>query len=126
MSCDFTATDRDGIAVACYHDAWENHIADEHPEMASQQGAVATTIRDPVFIYQSDRHASRKIFYRPFILSPPYFQSYLRVVIEYRGTGTNRRGTVVTAFPSANIRQGDILIWSKYEATPPEESRSPN
>lgn len=82
--------------------------------MEGNEGAVVAALREPTHEYQSDRYPNRRIYYRPFILPKPYYQSYLRVVIAYQGSGTRARGELVTAFPSANIRGGDILIWSKY------------
>ena len=117
MSCGFEATDQDGVIVRSRHDNWVSHITGEHPEVDGQQAAVATTIRDPVYIYQDNRYARRRLLCRPFMLPQSFYNYYLRVVVEYRGDGSRRRGTVVTAFVSADIREGDVLIWSKYETT---------
>ena len=116
MSCDFEAIDPNGITVRCHHDTWESHVADEHLEMRDQQAAVSATITQPVFIYQDRAHPRRHVYYRPFVLPEPYYRYYLRVVVEYHGHGDRKRGALVTAFAAANIRQGDVLIWSKYEA----------
>lgn len=80
--------------------------------MVGQQSATATTIRDPAFIFQSGRYPGRRLYYKPFVLPKPFHKAYLLVVIAYDGDGKN--GEVITAFPTANIKQGDILIWSKY------------
>ena len=119
MSCEFETSDREGVTVRCHHDTWASHIADEHLEMSGHQSAVTVTLRDPAFEYQDSRHLRRKIYYRPFVLPGQFNRYYVRVVVEYRGTGNRKRGVVVTAFASANIREGDILIWSKYETRTP-------
>ncbi|GEM_PF-1432973 len=115
MSCDFQANDRDKVPVRCRHDTWESHITDEHLEMLEQQGAVITTVRDPVYVYQSARYARRRLFYRPFVLSGAFNRFYLLVVVQYKGNGRNTTGEIVTAYSTANIKEGDALIWSKYE-----------
>ena len=115
VSCDFNAVDRDGVSVHCRHDTWARHIVDEHREMEDQQGAVIGAIGNPAYIYQSERYPQRRLLYRPFILPKPFDRTYLLVVIEYRTSRGQRRGEVVTAFSAFNIKQRDILIWSKYE-----------
>lgn len=87
--------------------------------MRGQQSAVEVALRDPVYVYQDGRHLGRRIFYRPFTLPKPYDRYYLRVVIRYFAAHGKERGEIITAFSSANIRQGDIRIWSKYETTNP-------
>ena len=82
--------------------------------MEGNEGAVVVALKDPTHEYQSDRYPNRRIYYRPFTLPDPYYQSYLRVVVAYHGTGAGETGELVTAFPSANIRHGDIEIWLKY------------
>lgn len=114
MSCDFSIEDRDGSSVRCTHDSWANHIVDEHPELENQQSAVSITVQEPIYIYQSGRYPERRLFYRPFVLPAPFRNSYVLVVIAYRGSGDRRRGEVVSAYATANIKEGDILIWSKY------------
>ena len=104
----------DGIEIRCRHDTWAGHIADEHLELEGQQSAVSATIQEPIYIYQSGRYPRRRVFYRPFVLPAPFQRNYLLVVIEYRGGVNRRRGEVITAFATINIKEGDILIWSKY------------
>ncbi len=83
--------------------------------MRGNQGAVCTTIRDPVYIYQSNRYLGRRLYYRPFTLPQPFYSTYTLVVVQYKGQGSKRRGEIVSAYATANIKAGDILIWWKYE-----------
>lgn len=105
--------DKDGTAVVCKRNYWEAHIIDAHPEMKGCEGHVKATIESPYQIYQDSTHPNRRILYRPFILPKPYDRQYLRVAIDYRHRRWKKpRGYVVTAFSSANIKKGDILVWS--------------
>ena len=117
LTCEFETKDRDKTPVRCGHATWNGHIVDEHPEMAGHQSAVSQTIRDPVYVYQSTRYANRRIHYRPFILPGPYHQYFLMVVIAYDRRGNRTYGEIVTAFPTANTKEGDILRWSKFQTT---------
>ena len=83
--------------------------------MAGQQSATVATLRDPSFVFQSSRYPARRLYYKPFVLPEPYHRAYLLVVVAYDRDG--KKGTVVTAFPTANIKQEDILLWSKYNTT---------
>jgi hypothetical protein len=82
--------------------------------MEGQQSAVVSTLNDPLSVYQSGRYPDRRLFYRPFVLAGPFHRTYLMVVVAYRTRRGTMTGEVVTAFSTANIKQGDILIWSKY------------
>ncbi len=114
MSCQFSTTDKDNVQVSCSHDTWDSHIAGEHLEMVGQQLAVESTVRDPAYEYKSGRYPDRRLFYKPFVLPGPFHRTYLLVVVGYRTRDGFSTGSVITAFSTANMKQGYILIWSKY------------
>lgn len=100
--------------MVCRGDTWQDHIEAEHLEMRGNQGAVCATIREPVFIYQSNRYPGRRLYYRPFTLPHPFYSTYTLVVVQYEGEGSRRGGEIVSVYATANIKARDILIWSKY------------
>ena len=114
MSCQFSTTDKDDVQIICSHDTWDSHITGEHLEMVGEQIAVESAVREPIYVYQSGRYPNRRLFYKPFVLSGPFHRTYLLVVVEYRTRGGVSTGSIITAFSTANIKQGDILIWSRY------------
>jgi hypothetical protein len=118
VSCEFETFDKDEVPIRCRHDTWANHIVDEHRAMQDQAALVQQAIRDPAYVYQDQRYPRRKIFYRLAVL-PFSYVCYIRVVVEYRRPHNKRHGEVITAFAAANIRSGDVLIWSKYEKLNP-------
>jgi hypothetical protein len=112
MACDFSGVDKFGTKIRCAHNTWLNHIVAQHLEMAGQQSAIMACCNNPYQVYQSGRYPQRLIYYKPFALPKPFDRYYLLVVVEYSGSGARHRGKIVTAFASANIKRGDILIWS--------------
>jgi len=109
----FHCHDREGVLITCSVQCWENHILTEHPEMKGYEAHVKTTIEDPYQIYQDSKHINQKVIYKPFILPKPYQQQYLRVALEYKMKKfRGLRGYVLSAYPSINIKKGDILIWT--------------
>lgn len=110
----FRCLDKDGVEVSCSRDCWENHIVAEHPEMRGCEVHVKTAIEKPYQIYQDPRHPNTRIIYKPFILPEPFHTQYLRVAVKYRQRlFRGLRGYVLTAFPCAGKRKGDIFIWEE-------------
>ena len=109
----FRCKDKDGIWVSCSQVCWDIHILSDHHEMKGCEVYVQTAISNPYQIYQDSANIRKKIIYKPFILPKPFHTQYLRVVIEYkRKPFSGLKGYVLSAFPCANIKKGDILIWT--------------
>ena len=115
MACEFDTVDYQGVPVRCAHQRWDGHILGRHPYMAGQQGAVVTALSDPYMVYQSGRDRRLKLYYRPLVLSPPYTQDFLIVVVKYP-SGDRRPGRVITAYKNQTILKGDTLIWEISDA----------
>lgn len=110
----FNGKDKDGHTVVCSRGWWEKHIINRHPEVADWLAHIQTAIQDPYQVYQDRTNLNRKIYYRPFILPPPFSTQYLRIAIQYKQKITGQiTGFIVTAFPCSNIKEGDILIWQR-------------
>ena len=113
MAVLITGRDPFGVRVVCHDTTWSEHIVADHPEMAGNEAWVQQTVEDPLAIYQSEQHPRRRIFHRPYRFNPPLGNAFLRVVVEYRRRGLERRlsGTLVTAFAATGPKQGETLIW---------------
>lgn len=69
MAVRFVCRDRDGIVVTCDDENWQIHVQ-RHAEIEGREAWVRQTIEDLLAIYQSDTHANRKVFYRPYTFDP--------------------------------------------------------
>ena len=116
MSCEFEAMDYEGLLVRCSHRTWSRHIAFRHPEIEDQQAAVLATLNQPDLVYRIGEIPDRKLLYRRSVLSFPYEQDYLMVVVSYPPDSGSIAG-VVTAYRKAHSDIGDRLIWSKLDIT---------
>jgi hypothetical protein len=98
---------------------WHDHILIEHPEMFGQEDAIAATLRDPDMRYRNPAYPDREIFYRrmnfKFRVGNAYVESeeFMKVVVAYEPILDFMRGTIVTAFPTSKLREGEVLEWTR-------------
>lgn len=92
-----------GITVTCTYDRWYNHVVTEHDVMEGNEEAVRKTIQDPDEIYRSSQLPYRDVYFKKGAPSTYDRNFYTKVVTEYSGNNT---ATVVTAFPTRQIRGG--------------------
>lgn len=112
MPSRFVCADPDGVEVTCDEANWRTHES-KHAEIRGHEDWVQLTIGDPVAIYQSDTHADRKVFYRPFTFSREVGQAWLRVVVAYNENRRTGRvtGAFVSAFAVFGPKRGEVLLW---------------
>jgi hypothetical protein len=112
VSIRFVCRDPDGITITSEEENW---LIQErrHEEIKEHEDWVRLTIEEPLAIYQSDTHANRKVFYRPFTFDPRVGQAWLRVVVAYNRSRLTRRvsGVFVSAFAVTGPKRSEVLLW---------------
>ena len=106
MTIFFTRTDPTGLKVACSDGQWKDHVCTDHPCMHTKQAEVIKAIEDPNVICKDAHFAKRRCYYR---LNDKK-NKYIKVVVELNSV---KNGRVITAFPTANMKDGEISIWLK-------------
>lgn len=112
--------DKRGITFSCTTDRWNGHIVQGHSMMANNLAAVAETVRDPDYIYES--HDSnpplnyREVLYKE-VPSATYYSDklpYTTVVASVLGGSAE----IVTAYPSKKLgggTQGEAIFCADDE-----------
>jgi len=89
----FKTTDIFDREVVLEKSTWDNHVVDGHPEMCGNENAVKCTVEGPEFVYESDSHTNRDVFFaRQENSTHP--KLYTKVIVEYNGN----TGEVVTSW----------------------------
>jgi hypothetical protein len=68
----FECADKDGVAVVCTEETWNNHIIGEHPEIIGCEAIIRAAIENPHEIYQDGVHPNTRNIYKPFVLPKPF------------------------------------------------------
>ncbi|MBA7699082.1 hypothetical protein ES703_107768 [subsurface metagenome] len=70
-------------------------------------------IEKPDSIHQCKDFKDRNLFYKRLVL-PSVGDTYIRVVVKYRGKLLrDKRGYVINAFSCNGPRKGEVLLWEK-------------
>lgn len=102
----FQVTDPRGKIVICTEERWYGHILSSRQFMAAQQDIVKAAITNPTFgIFEDAQFPNRCIYYYRQEKSPV---RYMKVVVTVQESGPY---TVVTAFPTDSMKQGENWIW---------------
>lgn len=106
-------TDYQGREVVLSEEWWNEHVVTVRPYLQGRHESVCLVLATPYRICRDAGHASRLCFYRPHVLPGRYHHLYFKVVVEYRRTGPDSLlvGSVVTAFPTANIKAKEQQLW---------------
>ena len=104
-------TDPRGKTVVCSEDTWNRHIVKHHPEMKNRMGDVVNAISDPDFICEDINDEDTDI-YIAFITLKTTNDLYLRVIVKF----DRNFGRVLSAFPAANGKTGETIIWMRSKA----------
>lgn len=105
MEVVFEVVDPRGKQVICTEYCWIDHILSNRPFMVGLESEVKVTIQKPTFgIYEDANRAERNIYYRLFSGK----ERYMKVVVSF----SDKDGTVITAFPTNNMKSGEKLIWT--------------
>ena len=103
----FEVTDPRGYVVVCSEEIWNSHILANRPFMTGWEEEVKAAIQSPSFgVYQDANRQERQIYYRRHTGK----QRYMKVVVAFFEKDS---GSVVTAFPTASMKAGEKLIWTK-------------
>ena len=117
MAVLFSCLDYEGVPVSCDEEQWTRHIIPRHQEMAGSAAALQRIIGAPFRVHQDGKRPARKLFYGLADGSQPFRSGFIRVVVAYEERSGELRGSVVTAFPSKKIREGDPLLWTRATQT---------
>jgi hypothetical protein len=100
-----------GRTVVLYEDTWYDHICVEHPNLRDQIHLVQATIEHPEGIYFDAAYVERESYYRPMWLAKR--RTLLKVSVEFEAPDEYDQlvGTVVTAYPTASVKQGESHRW---------------
>ena len=96
----FESTDPFGRKIILDSSTWNEHIIPGHDEMKGNEISVKNTIENPDFIYESNTHNNRDVFFsvRP---ESTYPKLYTKVVVEINKV---QSGEVSTAFFSKEVQ----------------------
>jgi hypothetical protein len=100
-----------GRTVVLYADSWYGHVCVEHPNLHDQIHLAQTAIDHPEHIRLDASFAERESYYRPVWLAKR--RTLLKVSIEFDAPDEYDQivGTVVTAFPTTIVKQGESRRW---------------
>lgn len=85
--------------------------------MTANEDCVSETLQRPYAVTQDRLRKDVENYYLPFILPPPYRQTYLKVCVRFRQdaqTGDSV-GNVLTAFATTDIQEGEAQKWQSHE-----------
>lgn len=109
---EFGCYDVNSVLVTCSKSQWDYLV--KHQEMIERQGVVKSIIESPDFICISARHTKRRTIYKMVVLPPPYGNTYVRVVVEYkRRLISKMRGYVINAFACNGMQEGEVKVWER-------------
>ena len=102
--------DRRGIVFSCSAAQWNEHIIRGHSVMSKNLAAVAATVRDPDYIYES-HDSNRPLDYREVLYKKVPDATYYSDRVPYTVVVASvlaDNGEIVTAYPSRKIGGGTI------------------
>lgn len=107
---EFVCKEPRNVIISCSKKQWS--YLSKHKEMEGQQGVVKAVIEKPDFICQSRDFKNRNTFYKRLVMAS-VGDTYIRVVVEYRGKLLGKRGYMINAFPCGGMQEGEVIIWEK-------------
>lgn len=89
------------------------HILPNHAELGGNEDAVAITLRSLDVIARDAERDSRESYYRVGALGGHYAGLFLKVSVQFVTPDENGaiQGTVITAYPTRRIKQGEDMLW---------------
>ena len=100
-----------GRSIRLMRPQWEGHIIapGRHTELVSEERAVEQVLLHPEHITHDATYPHRENYYRRGDLRPPRDRLYLKVCVEFWGTGASEIvGEVVTAYPTGRLGKGEV------------------
>ncbi|HKG24075.1 MAG TPA: hypothetical protein VKB09_00420 [Thermomicrobiales bacterium] len=114
MAVVLESIDYQGRRVRLTDDVWFDHVLLEHPELRNRQHAIDLTLASPHQVNQDKDHPDREVFYRRSVLPPPDKNDYLKVVVQFRESGSGETiGSVRTAFAITHIPREEPKLWTR-------------
>jgi len=97
--------------VLLYEDTWYDHVCVEHPNLHDLIHLVQVTIEHPERINFDAAFAKRESYYRPVWLAKR--RTLMKVSVEFDAPDAYDQivGTVVTAYPTVSVKQGETRRW---------------
>ena len=110
MPCDFETADCFGTRVVGSHARWNGHVLDRHDELAEHRGQIIRALAEPLMVYQSIGRPNRRLFYTTPMPPASLPERYILVIVAYDQEDGGEVGTLVTAYPTEVIKEGNLLI----------------
>ena len=103
----FIVIDPRGYSIRCTRECWNNHVVSEHKSLVGYEDDVALTIKEPEMglMYRDRSFANRQVYYK----RDGTRRFYIKAIVEV--DHENHTGELITAFHTANKREGEMPIW---------------
>jgi hypothetical protein len=113
MSDIVRCSDQWGRTIVLSGDRWSGKILLDHPEMIGNEDCIEKTLTEPYCVYFDKERKDVEVFYRPFVLPPPFQQSWLKVCVRFRAKflGAGNEGEVLTAFSTDRVHPDEEEKW---------------
>ena len=98
-----------GRKIVLTAERWADHVVERHPELGANLLAVRLAPTDPTTVRSDTKSAIRENYYRLAALPKPYDHLSLKVCVEFRPSESV--GEVITAYPMARLRRGEMQRW---------------
>lgn len=112
----FAVKDFKNVSVSLSSQTWFKKLLDPifgHPEIKPYLSKIKLAIKNPDFVYQSQRDSRSKLFYKAKIGKGKFLDCYLVVVIKYVKEPSGLTGYVSTVMFNRLLPKKDQLIWQK-------------
>jgi len=116
----FETTDYEGTPVVLSRATWHAKAGNDtlgiHPEIRGYLEDVQATIASPDLVFQSNRDARCRVFYRLRAGRGDFAGKHLVVVLKYAQQPDGRRGYVSTVYLSRAVYAQGALLWPRTES----------
>ncbi len=112
----FKAKDFQNVPVFLSKETWFKKLLDPifgHPEVKPYLPKIKLTIKNPDFVYQSQRDSRSKLLYKAKVGKGKFLDCYLVVVIKYVKELSGLTGYVSTVMFNRLLSKKGKLIWQK-------------
>ncbi len=98
---------------------WTVHILPEHDEMVGREAEINAALEHPDLIASDVDHVSRDSYYRRGPFGGRHPGVLLKVCVQWASLDDDGivRGTVITAYPTRRVKQGERVVWPSENLT---------
>lgn len=92
---------------------WVTHILPEHAELLGRETEIHVALKYPDIIASDIDHAARESYYRRGFVGGRRGILLLKVCVQFAPCDDEGivRGTVITAYPTRRVKQGERAVW---------------